>query len=380
MMECQLLQHIDTQIIETIQKLEELEGIDTTKEVTHIIIMRRNILDFIPNADSVNIFQEFSQLGFLFTFNILKEPVICFSSEIVSSHLALLSVADTILMAFSSGILVTCDSLDSKDMINDVCNLVCNMGSLGDDNYPKWMSQSVSKAIVTAIHSIDHFIRCIYSIVTTNHVQIESSSMMSENVQSLQFARSQAKYVLNELASRCRTIMSERELSGSKNVVISSQRTNAGTIEKVTQKKITLACSPILKMLSFCKDTHFGSLPRSKSQSIKQLLRRLKQIHSDPTKSPLMRLMIESRIISTYCECNIIILDVDKNMILRISTPECNKTLKMIYDPPSREYPNGHFKKYINGEVAEFTREKINLFNLNNDVDYCLFQAVNSST
>ena len=376
MIECQLLQHIDAHIIDTIQKLETM---DTTKEeVATGMILRRKILDLIPEM----LLEEFSQLGFLFTFNILEEPVFCFSSQIVSSHLPLWSAADTILTAFFSGILVKCDSLDLRDMIKDVCNI----GYFGDDNSSRWMSQCVSRAIVTGIHSI-HYYRCVNSVVPTKRTEIDSvsNSKISDEDQFIKFAQTQAKYVLNELVgSMLRTMTCEKKLTGSIRGVIPLQTTNdvmtfiKEKIKQTTQDNIIFACSPILKTLSFCIDTHFNSLPRSKSESMKMLLRRLKELHTDPKKSPLMRLMIESRIISTYCECNIIILDVDKEIILRISKPECDKTRELIYNPPSRAYPNGHFKTFINGEVAEFSREKISLFNLNNDVDYCLFQAVNS--
>ena len=75
-----------TQIIETIEKLETFETLKG--EVTTV---RRNILDLIPGADcrTVQLLQEYRQLGLLFTYNIDAEPQFCYKNQIVSSHVML---------------------------------------------------------------------------------------------------------------------------------------------------------------------------------------------------------------------------------------------------------------------------------------------------
>ena len=82
MMKCQFLHHIDTQIVETIDKMRKF---DTTEgEVT---LFRRNILELIPGADCrmEQMLQEYRQLGLLFTYNIDAEPQFCYRNLIVSS-------------------------------------------------------------------------------------------------------------------------------------------------------------------------------------------------------------------------------------------------------------------------------------------------------
>ena len=80
--ECQLLHHIDTQIIECIEKLETIDAMHGT-----VTTERRNILDLVPGADCVTmkVLQEYSQLGLLFTYNIGAKPTIFYSDQIMSS-------------------------------------------------------------------------------------------------------------------------------------------------------------------------------------------------------------------------------------------------------------------------------------------------------
>ena len=65
MMECQLLHHIDTHIITTIEKLET---IDTNN--AEVKIECRDILDLIPNVDIMTerLLEEYRQLGLLLHF------------------------------------------------------------------------------------------------------------------------------------------------------------------------------------------------------------------------------------------------------------------------------------------------------------------------
>ena len=74
MMECQLFHHIDTHIIETIDKLEKIDTMNG--EVT--TLRRRNITDSIPGADSrmKQMLQEYRQLGLLFIYNIDEKATI----------------------------------------------------------------------------------------------------------------------------------------------------------------------------------------------------------------------------------------------------------------------------------------------------------------
>ena len=53
-------------------------------------------------------------------------------------------------MAFSSGILLKSDSLKLKEIIDDACNI----GTFGDHSL-RWISQIVSEAIGTGIHSTE---------------------------------------------------------------------------------------------------------------------------------------------------------------------------------------------------------------------------------
>ena len=70
-MECQLLHHIDTEIIETLVKLKT---IDTMKR--EVSIVRRDILESIPDVDcrTEQMLQEYRQMGLLFIYNIDEKP------------------------------------------------------------------------------------------------------------------------------------------------------------------------------------------------------------------------------------------------------------------------------------------------------------------
>ena len=56
---------------------------------------------------------------------------------------------------------------------------------------------------------------------------------------------------------------------------------------------------------------------------------------------------------------NIIILDVDKEVIVTYSSPECYGTIQLVYNPPCCEFPGGHYNVYEDGKVIQVTRKKI---------------------
>ena len=193
MLECQLLHHIDTQIIETIRNLERIDTMGG--EVT---IVRRDILDLISDSDSrtEKMLQEYQQMGLIFTYNIDEKPKFCFRNSIVPSFVILESVADTMLSIFLRGKLVIGDSKDLEYMVDGACNVgtICHEAL-------KWMSRCVSRAILTAIHSI-HYIRDVSSLVPIKQTELESSSKMTAGTSQFnQFAISQARPILKLLES-----------------------------------------------------------------------------------------------------------------------------------------------------------------------------------
>ena len=198
LMECQLFHHIDTQIIETIEKLET---IDTMKrEVTTV---RRDILDLIPGADckTEQILQEYRQSGLLFTYNIDVEPQFCYGHMIAFSLAMLESVAAIILFGFYNEILAKSRSNKLKDMIDSVCSLKAfGEGGFEVDEL-RWMSRCVSRAINTGINS-NNLIRDVFSLFPITQTDLESSfKMTTEASQLKQFSNSQATYILELLDS-----------------------------------------------------------------------------------------------------------------------------------------------------------------------------------
>ena len=159
--------------------------------------MRRDIVELIPGADcrTMKMLLEYRQLGLLFTYNIDKRPQFFYNNQIVSSLLMLESVADTILMAFSIGILVNSRSMELKDTIDAACSIETTGDELG------WMSRCVSKAIITGINSVD-FIRDVSSFVPIKQTDWKSSyKMTKETSRFTQFANSRATYILELLDS-----------------------------------------------------------------------------------------------------------------------------------------------------------------------------------
>ena len=166
MMECQLLNHIDTQIIESIEKLEKIE------KNNEVRIECRKIFDLIPNEDCEiqKMSEEYRQLGLLFTFNIDEKPRFCYEAKIVSSLVMLEAVSDILLRLKFQGILLNADPLfESKYIVE----LLCNIGTVKDDSLA-WMSRCVVEAVNTGIHSIT-FIRDVSSLVPLKKPTIGSS-------------------------------------------------------------------------------------------------------------------------------------------------------------------------------------------------------------
>ena len=55
----------------------------------------------------------------------------------------------------------------------------------------------------------------------------------------------------------------------------------------------------------------------------------------------------EARVISEYKERTIIILDVDEEVIREIPHRKSQSTIELIYNPPSRVYPGGHYGRLV---------------------------------
>ena len=69
------------------------------------------------------------------------------------------------------------------------------------------------------------------------------------------------------------------------------------------------------------------------------------------SRGPHMRTKIDAHVISKHLERNIIILDVDKQPILSISSHDIRDSIELIYNPPCPAYPGGHFDAYVRGKV-----------------------------
>ena len=191
MMECQLLHHIDTQIIETIKKLETF---DTTKG--EMATVRRDILVLIPGVDcrTKQMLQEYRQMGLLFTYSIDEESEFRYMNQIMSSFVMLKIVADNILMAYLSSELLNGGFIELKDMIDAACHI----GQIGDESF-EWMSRCASRAIITWIHSID-FIRDVSFLVPIKQNELESiHKMTKETSQFTQLAISRRRNISDML-------------------------------------------------------------------------------------------------------------------------------------------------------------------------------------
>ena len=52
-------------------------------------------------------------------------------------------------------------------------------------------------------------------------------------------------------------------------------------------------------------------------------------------------------------QVNIVILDVELQPIIEISSPGHRKTIKLIYMPPCHAYQDGHYHAYVDGEMVD---------------------------
>ena len=66
-----------------------------------------------------------------------------------------------------------------------------------------------------------------------------------------------------------------------------------------------------------------------------------------------------ARLITESYKRNIIILDADKEVIVTFASPKIYRTIQLIYNPPCREFPGGHYDVYKDGKVVQVTRKKI---------------------
>ena len=193
MMECQLLHHIHTQIVECIEKLGAIDTMNKGEVTTE----RKNILDLIPGADctTMKVLQKYSQMGLLFTYNIDVEPKFSYRHHIVFSLVILESVSVIIRTAFLRGMLVSTDSNEVRDMIDTACDI----GSLGDSSLG-WIPRCVSEVTQHVLYTI-FLIRDFSSLVPIKKTKLESGSEINaESSQFSDFARLQAASVLNWLA------------------------------------------------------------------------------------------------------------------------------------------------------------------------------------
>ena len=76
-------------------------------------------------------------------------------------------------------------------------------------------------------------------------------------------------------------------------------------------------------------------------------------IQMKKSRGPHDRLKIDARVISKHVKRNIIILDVDKEAILTISSHDIRDSIELIYNPPCPAYPGGHFDAYVRRESGK---------------------------
>ena len=187
MMECQLFHHIDSQINETIEKLETINTL-----MGEMTTVRRDILDLIPGADrrTEKMLQEYRQLGLTFTYNIQEQPQFCHSNLIMSSFVMLGSVATLFLKLYLKGEIIG-NYIEFKDTFDAVCNIV----SINDES-SGWMSRCVSRAITIGINSIE-IIRDVSSLNPIKQTELESRyKMANDTSQFEQFANSEAESII----------------------------------------------------------------------------------------------------------------------------------------------------------------------------------------
>ena len=86
-----------------------------------------------------------------------------------------------------------------------------------------------------------------------------------------------------------------------------------------------------------------------------QLSSRLDKYNNQMKKSRGTHVLSKTnaRILSKQAKRNLIILDVDTEEILRISSHDIHDTIELIYNPPCPVYPRGHFDAYVKGKVVK---------------------------
>ena len=87
-------------------------------------------------------------------------------------------------------------------------------------------------------------------------------------------------------------------------------------------------------------------LPPDFSNRFEECIRRME------SRGQHMRSKVYARILSTHRKCNVIILDFDKKVILRISSHDFHDNVELVYNPPCHVYPGGHFDAHVEGKVV----------------------------
>ena len=93
-------------------------------------------------------------------------------------------------------------------------------------------------------------------------------------------------------------------------------------------------------------------------QTSQKLPLRLKEFHEDQMRlrDPQIWTMTAASLASEYSKLDIIISDLEKNPIINISFPDNRGTCELIYSPPSRAFPDGHFDALKGGKVVQVTK------------------------
>ena len=84
---------------------------------------------------------------------------------------------------------------------------------------------------------------------------------------------------------------------------------------------------------------------RNRSTYTSQSSRRLTELYKDLKKKSgqYMQSMTEARILSRDKQCSIIIMDVDKEAVIKIPYPQSDETTHIVYQPPSCTFPIGQY-------------------------------------
>ena len=123
------------------------------------------------------------------------------------------------------------------------------------------------------------------------------------------------------------------------------------------QAKMERVFTSVKKRLTFWSDAYFpDSIRHSKQRKpLPDLSSRLKKynIEIETSRGPHAPSKTDARMISKRVKRNIIIMDVDREAILTISTHGIRDSIKLIYNPPCSADPGGHFDAYVEGKVIE---------------------------